>query len=245
MNKSYEVIERLRQIIRDANSIVAFCGTEMVTASGYPDLESDEVFYDVELKYGASGPELYSSRCYNTRPEKFFDFYRNEIMKEANISQSYYSLAELERRGKIRAVVTKDIHSIPQKAGCNRVLEQFGNVYQNECKKCKAQYSYDYVKGADKVPRCGNCNSVVRPGIILPGEMVQNHIMTQIVQAVSEADVLFLLGVSEPSYLLEKMLQYYEGDKMIDIRKNKKAPHPAVNIFVNADVDEVIPEAII
>lgn len=245
MNKYNEVIERLRQIIRDANSIVAFCGEEMVTESGYTDLESDEVFYDLEMKYGASASELYSSKCYNTRPEKFFDFYRNEVMAEASVSQGYYALAELERRGKIRAIITKDVHGIPQKAGCNRVLEQFGNIYQNECKKCKRQYSIDYVRNADKVPRCEHCNSVVRPGVILPGEMVQNHIMTQMVDAVSRADVMLLLGVSEPFYLYEKILQYYEGDKLIDIRKNNSEPHPGVNIIVNAGVEEILPEAII
>ena len=245
MDKKNEIIQRLRQIIRDANSIVAFCGEEMVTASGYTDLECDEAFYDLETKYNASASELYSSRCYNTRPEKFFEFYQNEILVEASVSQGYYALAELERRGKIRAVITKDVHGLPQKAGCSRVLEQFGTIYQNECKKCKKQYSIEYVRSTDKVPRCDMCNGVVRPGIILPGEMVQNHIMTQMVEVISRADVMLLLGVSEPFYLYEKLLQYYEGDKLIDIRKNNSEPHPGVNIIVNAGVDEILPEIII
>lgn len=245
MNISYEMIEQLRQILRDSNSIVAFCGSDMVTASGYTDLDSDDVFYDVEMKYGASAVELYSSRCYNTRPEKFFEFYRNEVMCEHGISAGYYALAELERRGKIRSIITKDVHGLPQKAGCHRVLEQLGNIYHNECPKCKRQYSIDYMRAADKVPRCESCNSVVRPGIVLPGEMIQNHIMTAMVEAVSKADVMLLLGVSEPFYMMEKLLQYYEGDKMIDIRERITVPNKKVNIVVNGSVEEVLPQIII
>lgn len=245
MNVSYEMIEQLRQILRDSNSIVAFCGSDMVTASGYTDLDSDDVFYDIEMKYGASAVELYSSRCYNTRPEKFFDFYRNEIMCEHGISAGYYALAELERRGKIRSIITKDVHGLPQKAGCNRVLEQLGNIYHNECPKCKRQYAIDYMRAADKVPRCETCNTVVRPGVVLPGEMIPNHIMTAMVEAVSKADVMLLLGVSEPFYMMEKLLQYYEGDKMIDIREGITEPNKKVNIVVNGSVEEVLPQIII
>lgn len=245
MGKNSGNIQQLRRIIRDANNIVAFCGADMVSASGYTDLESDDVFYDIEMKYGASTPELYSSRCYNTRPEKFFDFYRNEVICEKEPSAGYYALAELERRGKIRSIITKDVHGIPQKAGCQKVLEYLGNIYRNECPKCKRGYSIDYVKQADTVPRCENCNSVVRPGIVLPGEMVPNHIMTEVVNAISQADVLLLLGVNDPFYEVEKMTQYYTGDKMIYIRETIIEPDDRVNIFINDRVCNVLPEAII
>ncbi len=240
-----ENIQQLKRIIRDANSIVAFCGADMVSASGYTDLESDDVFYDIELKYGASTPELYSSRCYNTRPEKFFDFYKNEVICEKKPSAGYYALAELERRGKIRSIITKDVHGIPQKAGCSRVLEYHGNIYQNECPKCKRKYSIDYVKQSAGVPRCEQCNSVVRPGIVLLGEMIPNHIMTEVVNAVSKADVLLLLGMTDPFYEIEKMIQYYTGDKLVYIRETAIEPDECVNIFINARVCDVLPEAII
>ena len=240
-----ESIEQLRRIIRDANRIVAICGSDMVSASGYTDLDNDDVFYDIELKYGASASELYSSRCYNTRPEKFFEFYRNEIICEKEPSAGYYALAELERRGKIRSIITKDVHGIPQKAGCHRVLEYYGSIYHNECPKCKRQYSIDYVKNNDRVPRCENCNSVVRPKIVLQGEAVPNHAMTEVVNAISGADVLFLLGVTDPFYEMENLLQYYSGDKMIYIRKTNMEPNERINIFVNDEVCKVLPEAII
>lgn len=245
MGKNKENIQQLSRIIRDANSIVAICGADMVSASGYTDLESDDVFYDIEMKYGASTPELYSSRCYNTRPEKFFDFYRNEVICEKEPSAGYYALAELERRGKLRSIITKDVHGIPQKAGCHNVLEYLGNIYHNECQKCKREYSIEYVKQAEKVPRCETCNSVVRPKIVLPGEMIPNHVMTEVVNAVSQADVVLLLGVTEPFYEIEKMVQYYEGDKLIYIRETRMEPDDRVNIFINDKVCNVLPEAII
>lgn len=245
MGNCNESIEQLRRIIKDANSIVAICGSDMVSGCGYTDIESDDVFYDIELKYGASTSELYSSRCYNTRPEKFFEFYRNEVICEKEPCAGYYALAELERRGKIRSVITKDVHGIPQKAGCNKVLEYHGNIYHNECPKCKRQYGVEYMKKEDKVPRCENCNSVVRPGIVLLGELVPNHIMTEVVNAISKADVLLLLGVTDPFYEMEKMIQYYTGDKLIYIRKTMIEPDERINIFINDDVCNVLPEAII
>lgn len=245
MGENYENIERLRRVIRDANSIVAFCGADMVRASGYADLESDDVFYDIEERYHASTTELYSSRCFNTRPEKFFEFYRNEVIGEQQISAGYYALAELERRGKIRSIITKDVHGIPQKAGCQRVIEPLGNIYKNECPKCKRQYGIDYIKNGDKVPRCESCHTAIHPGIVLPGEMVPNHIMTAMVDAISRADVLLLLGMTEVFYELEKMIQYYKQDKLVYIRKMSMEPNDRANIFINDTVEAVLPQAII
>ena len=125
------------------------------------------------------------------------------------------------------------------------MLEYHGNIYHNECPKCKRQYSIDYVKQADKVPRCEQCNSVVRPKIVLPGEMVPNHVMTEVVNAISQADVVLLLGVTDPFYEIEKMIQYYNGDKLVYIRETIMEPDDRVNIFINDKVCNVLPEAII
>lgn len=245
MSENYENIQQLRRVIRDANSIVAFCGFDMVSASGYADLGSDEAFYDIEERYHASTPELYSSRCFNTRPERFFEFYRNEVIGEQQVSAGYYALAELERRGKIRSIITKDVHGLPQKAGCQRVIEPYGNIYKNECPKCKRQYGVDYIKAANKVPRCENCNAAIHPGVVLPGEMVPNHVMTAMVDAISRADVVLLLGMTDVFYELEKMLQYYKQDKLVYIRKTVMEPDERVNIFINDSVEAVLPQAII
>lgn len=137
-------IERLKKLVEESNNIVFFGGAGVSTESGIPDFRSKDGLYNQKYKYS---PEIILSHSFflnNTK--EFYDFYRekmNSLKYEPNIT--HRKLAELEEKGKLKAVITQNIDGLHQKAGSKKVLELHGSVLRNYCMKCNNFYDADYV----------------------------------------------------------------------------------------------------
>lgn len=93
-------------------------------------------------------------------------------------SAGFYALAELERRGKLQCSIANNVHNLPGRAGCQKVLNLHGTIYDNECPRCGRKYSMEYIRDAKRVPLCEDCMAVIRPKVLLFGEQVDNRMMT-------------------------------------------------------------------
>ena len=124
-----EKIERFKQIIEKSNNIVFFGGAGVSTESGIPDFRSKDGLYNQKYKYP---PETILSHTFFVHePEKFYKFYKekmNAIKYEPNVT--HIKLAELEKCGKLKAVVTQNIDGLHQKAGSKNVFELHGSIYR-------------------------------------------------------------------------------------------------------------------
>lgn len=227
--------ERLKSVIDGAGNIVCLAGSPLMEECGYAYIRDLDRAYDIEDRYGYSPEELFSTVMLSTRPELFFKYYRQEVLHpDMKSSATFYALAELERRGKIKAIITRSIYGPATSAGCKTVIELRGSVRSNRCQKCGARYPMEYMLKGRGIPQCEKCAAVVRPEIILNGEMINNGLMTTAAQRIGEADVLLVLGTSLKSDLVEKLIQYYNGSNLILI---KKEPH-----YTDRHADLVIEE---
>ncbi len=120
-------IRQLREMIDSAGRVVFFGGAGVSTESGIPDFRSADGLYRQNYPYP---PETILSRSfYERHPDIFFRFYREKMLfPKAEPNSAHLSLAELERRGKLTAVITQNIDGLHQKAGSRRVLELHGSV---------------------------------------------------------------------------------------------------------------------
>ncbi len=236
----------LLQILRESTYTTVLSGYAMLEESGYPAIRDGEASYDIEQKYGYSADEMFSSSFFNARTEQFFSFYRNEILSALDKppGKGFYEMAELERRGLFQSIITRRVFGLPQKAGCKNVINLHGSIYDNYCPHCKKTYPVEYIRDSKRVPLCVNCSSVVRPGVCLFGEMVDNQIITRAAGEVQKADVLLILGTNLKTQLCAQLVQYYEGEKLILV---KDAPHFSdkyADLIVNARVDDTLEEII-
>lgn len=115
-----------------------FGGAGVSTDSGLTDFRSRQTgLYNRPSSYGAPPEEILTPRFMREQPEKFFDFYRRELLDlSAPPNRVHYALAELERLGYIKCVVTQNADCLHQRAGSRRVLDIHGNVYVNYCVDC-------------------------------------------------------------------------------------------------------------
>lgn len=239
MNK----LEGLRKIIDESTYTVCLSGYGMLIESGYPAIRDGFESYDIELKYGYSTEEIFSSSFYSTRKEKFFEFYRNEILSYANgePSEGFYAMARLEARGKAHCTITRRIYGLPSRAGCKNVINLHGSVYDNFCEHCGKTYPMEYIMNSKGVPRCEKCGGVVRPRVCLFGEMVNNEIMSMATQEVSRADVLLVLGTNLKTYLCERLLPYFGGSKVVLINKEEHFSDRLADFVIHDEVKNVLP----
>lgn len=232
----------LRQILKESNYTVALSGFGMLIENGYPAIRDGEESYDIEQKYGYSMEEIFSSAFYATRKELFYRFLRNEMLPAMDTppGKGFMALAELEQQGIIQSVITRRVFHLPSRAGCKNVIELHGNIYDQYCPHCGTQYPVEFVRATDKVPLCTKCGTPVRPKVCLYGEMVDNAVMTKAAEEVGKADVLLILGTNLKTYLCERLIGYYAGDKMVLVTKNEHYSDKYADLVIHKRVDATL-----
>lgn len=209
--------KNILQILRESRYTVVLSGIEMMSQSGYPLLRDGEESYDIESRYGYSFEEIFSSSFYSARKELFFRFYKDVILKAAEIppGQGFISLKKLQDHGLVNSIITRRIAGLEERAGCTDVINLKGTVFENRCPSCGRSYPMEYMRDAKGVPLCEKCLVAIRPGVCLFGEMIDNGLMTRAAGEVEKADVLIVLGTNLNSPLCGQMIQYYTGSSLI------------------------------
>lgn len=155
----------LQSMIDESSRIVFFGGAGVSTESGIPDFRSADGLYSQKYRYP---PEQIISHSFFMRdPEEFYRFYRDRmIYPEARPNAAHLKLAELERAGKLTAVITQNIDGLHSAAGSQNVIELHGSVHRNHCMKCGKPFGLEYILSVPGVPRC-NCGGIVKPDVVL------------------------------------------------------------------------------
>lgn len=216
-----EQIIKLQEIVDRYDNIVFFGGAGVSTESGIPDFRSQDGLY--HQKYDYPPETILSHTFFMRRPEEFYKFYRDKMLCDtAKPNAAHMKLAELEKCGKLKAVITQNIDNLHQMAGSRKVLELHGSVYRNYCMKCGKFYDFSYIKNSTGVPRC-ECGGMVKPDVVLYEEGLDNQTLTDSVRAISQAQVLIIGGTSLAVYPAASLIDYFRGDCLVVINK---APTP-------------------
>lgn len=216
-------LQTLKNILNSSRYTVALCGSGLLKECGYSGMRSLDIAYDIENRYGDSPEYIYSSAYFNTRPEKFFKFFKSEVLDvKLEPSETFFALAELEKQEKLQTIISKNSFSLSERAGCKNVLNIYGTIYENTCTHCGKEYPIEFMKQASSVPLCKECGHIVRPKVKLFGEMLDHDIITKVADEIAKADVLLLLGTTLESYTYKNYIKYFRGNSIVVIHQN---PH--------------------
>lgn len=226
-----ENIRKLKELIDGSDNIVFFGGAGVSTESGIPDFRSVDGLYNQTFRYP---PEtILSHTFYEKHTEEFYQFYRAKMLApDAQPNAAHYKLAQWEREGRLKAVITQNIDGLHQKAGSREVLELHGSVLRNYCTRCGKFHDLDFILRTTGVPRC-ECGGVVKPDVVLYEESLNEDVMARAIHYIRQADVLLIGGTSLVVYPAAGLVQYYRGSKLAVV--NKGATDAALHAAVTVD----------
>lgn len=235
------MIEELKKVIVQSHYPVVICGSDMLKECGILPIRSQERAYEIEGIYGHSPEEFLSQAFYSTRPEPFYDFYRNEILKYSDVPlKVFYLLRDFQKLASVRSVITNSFFGFPSLAGCQHVIELHGNINRNTCDKCGAVFSAEYVLRSKRCPVCDQCGGPIRPGIIFYGDMVNNRLMTMAATEISHADTLLMLGCSLNTELARRYIKYFEGNNLILIHSEPHYLDGQADLSVYGSITDIL-----
>lgn len=231
-----ENIEKLQKMIDESKRIVFFGGAGVSTESGIPDFRSVDGLYHQHYQYP---PEVMLSHSfYEAHTAEFFDFYRAKMLYlDAEPNAAHKKLAELEKMGKLTAVVTQNIDGLHQKAGSKNVFELHGSVYRNYCQRCNKLYDAAFMLNNTGVPKC-SCGGTIKPDVVLYEEGLNQRTLSGAVEAIRRADMLIIGGTSLAVYPAASLIDYYSGNKLVVINRSGTPRDQAADLLINGSIGE-------
>ncbi|WP_312695167.1 NAD-dependent protein deacylase [Caproiciproducens sp.] len=231
-------IERLQSMIDESECIVFFGGAGVSTESGIPDFRSVDGLYHQHYRYP---PEtMLSHSFFETHTEEFFDFYRAKMLcLTAKPNAAHKKLAELERAGKLGAVVTQNIDGLHQMAGSKTVYELHGSVHRNYCQRCHKLYDAEFMLHSTGIPTC-TCGGTVKPDVVLYEEGLNQRTLYGAVEAIERADMLIIGGTSLAVYPAASLVDYYRGDRLVLINRTSTPQDRNANLLIQGSIGKVL-----
>ncbi|MEY8416524.1 NAD-dependent protein deacylase [Tissierella praeacuta] len=234
-------IEKLKAIIDDSDNIIFFGGAGVSTESNIPDFRSAAGLYTTSKNSKFPPEYMLSHTCYKRDTKDFFKFYKTKmIYTKAKPNLAHIALTELERKGKLKAIITQNIDGLHQMAESKNVLELHGSVHRNYCTKCSKFFTLEYILENEGIPICDECGGIVKPDVVLYEESLDMDILHRAIEYIQKADVLIVGGTSLMVYPAASLVEYYKGNKLILINKSETHYDERALLTFNKSIGEVL-----
>ena len=189
-------IDALAALVRERQPCVVLTGAGISTESGIPDFRSPTGIWAEVDPF-----EVASLHAFRADPERVWRFYgtRIHLLLDAEPNAGHLALAELERRGLVEAVVTQNIDSLHRRAGSREVVEVHGSIRTSVCLACGASQDLEEVLAqleSRPAPLCPLCGSILKPGVVLFGELLPEGAMTRAAELAQRAGLMLVVGSS-------------------------------------------------
>lgn len=230
--------EQLQNVIDNSKRIVFFGGAGVSTESGIPDFRSVDGLYN--QKYDYPPEQILSHTFFMHKTEEFYRFYRDKMLcLDKKPNKAHLKLAELEKAGKLTAVVTQNIDGLHQAAGSKKVYELHGSVLRNYCMKCGKFHSAEYIKNSKGVPKC-ECGGVIKPDVVLYEEGLDDSTVSGALSAIQSADTLIIAGTSLTVYPAAGFISYFKGGNIVLINRDETPFDSKANLVFHEKVGELL-----
>jgi NAD-dependent deacetylase len=190
-------VERLAELMRDHQPCVVLTGAGVSTESGIPDFRSPTGIW---RQYDPM--EYATIDAFLADPAKVWDFYGKRLAAVAAVepNDGHRALADLERRGWVHAIVTQNVDGLHARAGSQVVVEVHGSLRTCRCLDCGSEVPFEQALNGLPLPSCPACRRVLKPGVVMFGELLPEEAIGRAVRLASEARLMLVVGSSLEVY---------------------------------------------
>ena len=241
-NMDNKLIQQAKELLTLSQKIVFFGGAGVSTASNIPDFRSADGLYNREMDTIIPPETILSHHYFVSHPADYYRFQRKYLtFPDAKPNPAHHALVELERQGRLLAIITQNIDGLHQQAGSTRVLELHGNLNRYYCMRCGRPAQYQEVIQAEEVPRCQKCGGLIRPDVVLYEEMLDENVLKEAIRAISSADAMIVGGTSLVVYPAAGLLRYYSGDRLIILNRDPTPFDDEAAVVLHGNIDVLLP----
>ncbi|WP_461867220.1 NAD-dependent protein deacetylase [Thermococcus sp.] len=239
------MIEEAAKLLARSRFAIAFTGAGISAESGVPTFRG---FNGLWKKYRPE--ELATPEAFWKNPRLVWEFYmwRMNLIRKAKPNDAHYALAELERMGILKAVITQNVDDLHREAGTKNLIELHGNIFRVKCTSCSYR---EYLKESGRVdeflqekdvPKCPNCGSLLRPDVVWFGEALPEDTLDKAFRLAERAQVCIVIGTSGIVYPAAYIPQIVKerGGTIIEINVEKSGITPIADIFLRGKAGEVM-----
>ena len=197
------LIGRVAELIRDSQRLVAFTGAGISAESGIPTFRGEGGLW---LKYD---PAAFSLSYLLYDPEGSWRLYLevyNSFFRDAQPNRAHLALAEMERMGLLKAIITQNVDSLHERAGSREIIKLHGDISKVKCLSCNASYPIGEVlasldeENPELPPLCPKCSGLLKPDVVLFEEELPREAMDRALELLRSADLLMIIGTSGEVY---------------------------------------------
>ena len=231
-----ENAKKLAEIIKNSSYVVAFTGAGASTDSGIKDFRGKNGLYKEKNYMGYEPEEILSIDFFLSHTDIFNKYIEEKMMiNDIKPNPGHKALAELEKMGKVKAVITQNIDNLHQEGGSKKVLELHGTLKDWYCLKCG--------KRADRRFDC-ECGGVVRPRVTLYGEMLDEKVTDAAISEIKKADTLIIIGTSLTVYPAAYYINYFKGKNLVIINETPTSQDHIATLVIRDNFSKVFSETL-
>ncbi|MHA1616863.1 MAG: NAD-dependent protein deacetylase [Candidatus Njordarchaeales archaeon] len=235
-------ISRAVEVIRSASFLVALTGAGVSAESGIPTFRGKDGLWN---KYRPE--ELATPQAFNRDPKRVWEWYvwRIKIVLNAKPNPAHYALAELEKIGLLKALITQNVDDLHERAGSKKLIKLHGNILEARCVSCN--YVVKWSQPPSEIPpKCPLCSSLLRPNVVWFNEPLPEKALQEALDLASKADTMLVVGTSGivmPAGALPFIVKDHEGT-VIEINVSESAITPIADIFLRGSAGKILPEIV-
>lgn len=235
-------IAKFAEMINECSNIVFFGGAGVSTESGVKDYRSKDGLYNTVKDFGVSPEQILSRSFFKKNPEVFYEFFRKYFVIEAEPNDAHKAIAELEKKGKLRAVITQNIDNLHQKAGSTEVIELHGNTREFFCDACGEKEDTKKVMEeimSGNIPKCIHCGGVIRPNVVMYEERLHEDVPERAIWNIENADMLIVGGTSLVVNPAASFVRYFHGKYLVIINATETPYDSKADLVIREKIGDV------
>ena len=241
------MMDEAAKLLARSRFAIAFTGAGISAESGVPTFRG---FNGLWKRHRPE--ELATPEAFRKDPHLVWSFYkwRMDLIRKAKPNRAHYALAELEKMGVLKAVITQNVDDLHREAGTKNLIELHGNIFRVRCTSCTYRENLkesgrleEFLKEKD-LPKCPECGSLLRPDVVWFGEPLPRKALEEAFQLAERADLVLVIGTSGVVYPAAYIPQIVKetGGKVIEVNTEESGVTPIADVFLRGKAGEVMGE---
>lgn len=235
--------EKLIKVLNSAQSVTVLTGAGISAESGVPTFRGDNGLWK---KFKPEELANFDAFIKNTELVWEWYKYRKQLIANVKPNPGHYALVEMEKIFPIFSIITQNVDNLHRRAGSKRIFELHGNIQKNYCIGCGKEFSDEIIFLTSEIPRCDNCNELIRPGVVWFGEYLPEDQWNEAEKAARNCEVFFTIGTSAVVYPAASLpyLAKEHGAFVVEINPEPTPVTSMVNEFLQGKSGEILPELV-